>query len=302
MNTATLVYSSSFAGAWTVAWSAGDTVATFCHAAPFSGNTLYTFSIESIQDATGRPVLTSLVPNPFSFTTVAGPTGAGTEFTITAAIGGSTSSNGRGGYGSSTADRDHDDDDDDDDDHDAPFDCRFRDVPEAYWAYGYIRDICRRGITNGYPDESYRPEITVSRAEFLKFVMEMNDIDPSSSSSTRYADVASSHTLARYIARGTELGIVTGYADGLFRPNTAVTRAEAIKILFNGAGIRVGTDTTTSFSDVAATDWFATFVSFAERNQIVDGRNDRIFAPYANLTRAEAAKIIVNAIEYKEND
>jgi hypothetical protein len=306
MNTGTLVYSSSFAGPWTITWNATNDAVTFSHLNAFPTSTVITFAIESISDATGRPVVTSLVPNPFSFTTTgSGGGGTGTEFTIVASIGGSTGSNHPGGVGSSTgsttgsssSDNGNGSTSNDNRDATPPYDCRFTDVPDGHWAFPFVREICTRGITAGYPDGTYGPNRTISRAEFLKFVLKMNNQAPDWSGSLNFPDVSTSHTLYGYIVTGRRLGIITGYQDGTFRPNAPVTRAEAIKILFNGAGIQVGSDTRTSFVDVQASDWFATFVSFAERNQIVDGGNARIFAPYANLTRAEAAKIITKALK-----
>ena len=44
-------------------------------------------------------------------------------------------------------------------------DMRFKDVPEQHWAYKAIEELAERGIINGYPDGSFRPDESVTRAE-----------------------------------------------------------------------------------------------------------------------------------------
>ena len=51
------------------------------------------------------------------------------------------------------------------------FAASFSDLSEEHWAYENITKLVDEGVINGYPDGTYRPESTVSRAEFLKLIM-----------------------------------------------------------------------------------------------------------------------------------
>ncbi|HRH93931.1 MAG TPA: S-layer homology domain-containing protein, partial [Candidatus Peribacteria bacterium] len=93
--------------------------------------------------------------------------------------------------------------------------------------------LAERGIVEGYADGTFRPDVTINRAEFLKILVE-----------SRYADMATPEDLqcfsdllvrtpqwyARPVCLGRQLGIVGGYPDGRFRPEQTVNLAEALKI------------------------------------------------------------------------
>lgn len=90
-------------------------------------------------------------------------------------------------------------------------------------------------------------------------------------------------------------GVVKGYADGTYRPDISINRAEFTKILvegdfpgqFNGVSC-------SNFSDVKSSDWFMPYVCFAYDKGIIKGYPDGSFGPGKNISFAEAAKIIVN--------
>lgn len=89
--------------------------------------------------------------------------------------------------------------------------------------------------------------------------------------------------------------IITGNPDGSFNPQGKITRAESAK-MFTKA-LDLSTEGTEDFSDVTEGQWFYEFVVAVSNAGIVNGKGDGLFAPKANLTRAEAAKMIVEAYE-----
>ena len=47
----------------------------------------------------------------------------------------------------------------------------FGDITSEHWAYGYVNELTTNGVINGYPDGTFRPEGTISKAEFIKLVV-----------------------------------------------------------------------------------------------------------------------------------
>lgn len=87
-------------------------------------------------------------------------------------------------------------------------------------------------------------------------------------------------------------GIVDGYNDGSYRPESTINRAEFTKIVINSLGISpVGNN---CFSDVKD-EWFASFVCTAKAQNILSGYPDGTFKPAQNINQAEALKILINA-------
>ncbi|MBD3330630.1 hypothetical protein GF354_03830 [Candidatus Peregrinibacteria bacterium] len=95
-----------------------------------------------------------------------------------------------------------------------------------------------------------------------------------------------------------ENGVISGYEDGTFKPDNTVNRAELLKILVGGSGENPSTETYKNcFPDVKE-DWYAPFVCFAKEEGWVKGYEDGTFKPEKEITRAEAMKMLVNAMEF----
>ncbi|MBT3349068.1 S-layer homology domain-containing protein [bacterium] len=95
-----------------------------------------------------------------------------------------------------------------------------------------------------------------------------------------------------------EAGIMTGFADRTFRPNTVINRAEALVILFRTKGIDYDAGTAQArFKDVSRGEWFEKAVGEATAREWIQGYSDGTFRPGASLTRAEWATILTRAFE-----
>ncbi|MCF7836818.1 S-layer homology domain-containing protein [Candidatus Gracilibacteria bacterium] len=91
-------------------------------------------------------------------------------------------------------------------------------------------------------------------------------------------------------------GIVAGFADGEFKANQSITRAELAKILVKVRGIQTDTKRFRNcFPDVGA-EWFAVFVCQAKHQEWIAGYPNSTFQPANFLNRAEAVKIILTAL------
>ncbi|MBE0448362.1 MAG: S-layer homology domain-containing protein [Actinobacteria bacterium] len=108
-----------------------------------------------------------------------------------------------------------------------PATASFKDVPNTHWAYKYIETAKARGAINGYPDGSFGPARNITRAEIAKIVAKVLNL-PTGTSTLK--DI-NTHWAKEYINSCVTAGIVGGYPDGAFRPDSTATRAEAAKMI-----------------------------------------------------------------------
>jgi hypothetical protein len=115
-----------------------------------------------------------------------------------------------------------------------------------------------------------------------------------------YSDVTNLHDNYVAITYLSEAGVIQGYDDGTFKPEKLVNRAEALKIILEGSGVDTSAEVTSSaYSDVNITDWFAKYVIGATTLGIVSGNPDGTFAPARNVARAEFMKMILLTNAFK---
>ena len=145
--------------------------------------------------------------------------------------------------------------------------------------------------------DASNPDRRLTRAEFLKLVLNAAGVDVTQKADPVYKDVASTHTLKQYIAYATRHGIVSGQGQ-FFRPNDAISRGEAAKILVNAANITHSPEATT-FTDVAKTYSLAVYVQTAKDNCIVHGVTPTTFEPLRGISLSETAKVLYNVSNAK---
>ena len=103
----------------------------------------------------------------------------------------------------------------------------FHDVPKNFWAANYIGYVQQFGIISGYADGSFRPNAPVTRAEFAVIASRFEKL---TEGGKHFTDVTSAHWAAKYIDFAATRGWVTGYADGTFKPENPITRAEVAAV------------------------------------------------------------------------
>ena len=121
-----------------------------------------------------------------------------------------------------------------------------------------------------------------------------------------FSDLPQGHPHYHSVTSLVDQGILQGFEDGSFRPEQAVTRAEAMKIILLGMEVDIpglgpepeeSTDFDALFSDVPNDAWFFSYVQEAAEREIVSGYDDGTFAPGATVNLAEAMKILMLAGE-----
>lgn len=137
----------------------------------------------------------------------------------------------------------------------------FNDVESDRWSMTYIATLNKLGILKGYEDGSFQPGKAITRAEFAALCSRLASVEPASIVESEYSDV-SGHWAENDIYVVTAEGWFLGDAEGTFRPNDNITRAEAITVInrildrdqvttesFQGFEI-------VQFSDLSADAWY----------------------------------------------
>jgi len=181
---------------------------------------------------------------------------------------------------------------------------------EQHWAEAYIDRVVTLGIVQGVGENMFDPNSDITRAELTKIVLSAAGVEiPESVTLRPFRDVPTDAWYAPYIKAAKSFDIIQGYSDKKFRPNQPMNRAEALKVLIEGGlnmdiildptqGILGNFGLTENpFSDVPTDAWYSKYVFYAYQNGIVSGYADGTFGPEKNMTRAEFAKVIVEAMD-----
>ncbi len=106
-------------------------------------------------------------------------------------------------------------------------------------AFGYI---------SGYPDGTFKPEKDITRAEMVRIMFEFSNeakaaLNKQTEPLNNFKDVPTDHWAKQYIEIAAQVGLVSGYGNGIFKPNNNITHAEALTMIMNVHSLRqaVGT-------------------------------------------------------------
>lgn len=106
----------------------------------------------------------------------------------------------------------------------------YSDVTSGAWYNSAVSTLTNAGILTGYEDGTFRPNAPITRAEFATIAARFYHAPEVTGDA--FPDISGSWARV-YINRAAALGLVIGYPDGTFRPNTEITRAEVMKIINN---------------------------------------------------------------------
>ena len=115
-----------------------------------------------------------------------------------------------------------------------------------------------------------------------------------------FSDVASEDWFCDAVQYVFDNGMMNGVGNGLFAPDSNLTRGMIAQVLYNLEGTpEAGSD---AFTDVEAGQWYADAVNWAAANNIVSGYGDSTFGPQKDITREQMAQILYNYAVFKGYD
>src|SRR5919199_3122240 len=180
----------------------------------------------------------------------------------------------------------------------------FSDI-QNHWARLFIEALAQRSIVSGFPNGTFRPNYSMTRAEFAAIISKAFP-KPLKRQYVGFVDVPSTHWAAAVIQKAYETGFISGFTDNRFRPEDRITRAQVLVSLVNGLEIasKVQPDLITALSliyqDATEIPGYAMDeVAVATRaGLVVNYPNVKILNPNLAATRADVAVSIYQALVY----
>ena len=174
----------------------------------------------------------------------------------------------------------------------------FSDVNPGDWFYDNVMDAAENGYVSGMGDGTYNPKGATTRAQFASMIAKAMGYTADPNVASMFPDVSNDYWGKAAINFCAQNGIISGYDDGTFQPEKAITRQEAAAILNNAFELaeKYGISTEKFPDNGVIADWAADHVYAAKAAGLMKGDADTgNFRPTSTITRAEAASILMNA-------
>ena len=175
---------------------------------------------------------------------------------------------------------------------------QFSDIKESDWYYDNVMRAVELGILSGYTDGTFRPMNNITRRDFAIMLAQAlgNSNDNDGTAVSRFPDVADDDYGVVSINYLYDNEITVGDEKGNFNPDANITRQEAA-IFLAKAFEATGTTSETFTDDAKIASWAKSFVYAAKAAGLMNGDVNGAFRPNDKLTRAEAASVMVNAVD-----
>lgn len=171
----------------------------------------------------------------------------------------------------------------------------FSDVPTTHIYYNEITYLLEKNVIS--KSGKYGVTDIVTREEVAVMVAKAVGLE-GTQRTTKFSDVPKSNKNSGYIQSAVEAGIINGYIDGSFKPNTKVTRGHMAAFIARAFDLPVGSKT---FKDVPVGHTAYEAVKQLAAAGITTGYTDGTFKPQENLSRAHIAVFIARAMQYAED-
>ena len=166
---------------------------------------------------------------------------------------------------------------------------------DGHWADETIEELSGKKIIYGYSDGTFKPDSSMTRAEFI---VVMNRLLGLKVESSKYIpDVSRQEWFYSDIRKAVEARIITGDADGYIRPNDKITREEAVVVLSRALNIANIAGSGMNFDDKdEISDWAMKTVYTFTKYGYIKGYEGNLIKPKDSITRAEVLTIIKRII------
>ncbi len=151
------------------------------------------------------------------------------------------------------------------------------------------------GVTNGFPDGTFQPDKTCTRAEIVTFLWRMAG-EPEAAAPAAFEDVAADAWYAEPVAWAAENGITNGTSATKFSPDQTCTRGQIVTFLYRYdrlVNAEAGeTAAASTFRDVSPAAYYGAPVTWAVKNGITKGISSVLFAPLQSCNRIQAVTFL----------
>ena len=169
----------------------------------------------------------------------------------------------------------------------------FIDIAPDAWYKDAVQYAYDNGLMTGTSANEFAPEQTTTRAMIVSILARLEGV--TTAQAAGFTDVDDNDWYATAVNWAANVGVVNGYEDNTFRPNTAITREQLAAILMNYAAYK-GEDVSnradlTSYTDQPST-WAEEAMSWAVAEGLISGVTADTLQPQGAATRAQVAAIL----------
>ncbi|MGE4214144.1 MAG: S-layer homology domain-containing protein [Anaerotignaceae bacterium] len=163
----------------------------------------------------------------------------------------------------------------------------------GHWGEEVLQKWIDFGMLNGYENNQYKPNGSVTRGEFVTLLNKMNNNTQTSDEISKYTDVKPTDWYFNEISKALAAGYISGTSDTTISPNKLITREEAAAIVVKSKGIALSDESILSLTDDGnmASSWAKPYLSAAIEEGYISGSEGNVY-PKNNLTRAEAIALL----------
>ncbi|MEW4286080.1 S-layer homology domain-containing protein [Priestia koreensis] len=171
----------------------------------------------------------------------------------------------------------------------------FKDT-KGHWAEAAIADLAERSIISGYKDGTFRPNENVTRAQFVRMIVNAMGYVPVKPTKQTFQDVGPNNWESSYVETAIAHGILIKNEWGNQFKSGTVTNREEMAVMVARALKLQSVNNPTTFKDAKEMKYPGLVEATAKRG-ILTGYNDQTFKPKVSLTRAQASRVVYNTIQ-----
>ncbi|MDF2926812.1 MAG: 5-nucleotidase [Paenibacillaceae bacterium] len=174
----------------------------------------------------------------------------------------------------------------------------------GHWAQKDVELLASKLVVNGQAADRYAPEARITRGEFAALLTRALGLKQDAAEAAGIKDVAAGAWYAGVIGAAVKAGLMEGFEDGTFRPESQITRAEMAVMVSRALGVAgksAGAGSTGAFADEGQIpSWAAGAVAKSTAAGIIQGTSGNRFAPSQPATRAEAAVMLKRLLQFAD--
>ena len=166
----------------------------------------------------------------------------------------------------------------------------------GHWASSTIQSWVDDGLIAGYPDGTFRPDRSISRAEFMTLVN--RSYGYTATAAISFSDVKADAWYYNAVAIAKAAGYISGYPDGSMKPDYPISREEAATIIMNINRLQANEEAASKYTDVTHMVWSRGAVGAVSLANLMNGYPDGSFGPQAAIKRGETVVTLDRSNNY----
>ncbi len=179
----------------------------------------------------------------------------------------------------------------------------FTDI-QNHWAKVNIEYVVNLGLFNGTSANRFEPNAKMTRAMFVTVLGRLYGVDPNAYGGSSFKDVATGKWYSPYIqwASDPEVGLVNGFGDGTFQPQANITREQMATLIYRycsyaGLSMQIVSDFYYFNDELLINEYAFDGVTYCQITGLINGKNNNMFDPKGNSTRAEVATVLARLVK-----